>query len=83
MEYKYDVFISYSSRNQAVADAICHELESSGIRCWYAPRNIGAGQSWAGAIISAIRECRVFVLVFSGDSGYTASCIGNKKGRIE
>ncbi len=64
----YDVFISYSSRNQAVADAICHELESSGIRCWYAPRNIGAGQSWAGAIISGIRECRIFVLVFSRDS---------------
>ena len=64
----HDVFISYSSVNRAVADTICHELESSGIRCWYAPRDIAAGQSWAGAIISGIRECIIFVLVFSRDS---------------
>ena len=64
----HDVFISYSHVDAAVADAVCHELESNGIRCWYAPRNVEPGQSWAGAIVGAIRGCRVFVLIFSGNS---------------
>lgn len=64
----HDVFISYSHKDEAVADAVCHELESYGIRCWYAPRNIEAGQSWAAAIVAGIRGCRVFVLIFSGSS---------------
>ncbi|MBP5493609.1 MAG: toll/interleukin-1 receptor domain-containing protein, partial [Lachnospiraceae bacterium] len=36
----FDVFISYSSKNKNVADAIVAEFESSGIKCWYAPRDI-------------------------------------------
>ena len=64
----HDVFISYSHKNGTVADAICHELEAGGIRCWYAPRNIEYGESWSGAIMKALRSSKVFVLVFSGDS---------------
>lgn len=61
----FDVFISYSSKDQVVANAACARLESAGIRCWIAPRDIGAGRDWGEAIIEAIECCQVMVLVFS------------------
>jgi TolB-like protein/Tfp pilus assembly protein PilF len=59
------VFISHSSKDKDVADAICHRLESADIPCWMAPRNIEFGSDWTEAIMRGITACRVFVLVFS------------------
>jgi len=59
------VFISHQSHDKAVASAICVELERSGFPCWIAPRDIRAGQTWAGAITAAIKEAAAVVLVFS------------------
>jgi WD40 repeat protein len=61
----HDVFISHSSCDKTVADAVCAALESTGIRCWVAPRDILPGQEWAKSIIEAIEGCRVMVVVFS------------------
>jgi hypothetical protein len=61
----YDVFISHSSKDKTVADATCAFLESKGIRCWIAPRDIRPGANYGGAILKAIREARVMVLIFS------------------
>lgn len=63
-----DVFISYSSHNRTVADAVCATLEAGGLRCWIAPRDIAAGADWGQAIIDAIAECKALVLVFSSHS---------------
>ena len=62
------IFISYSSKDKYVADALCHYLEEHNIPCWIAPRDILAGQSWAGAIVKAIRECSAMVLIYSAES---------------
>jgi TolB-like protein len=59
------VFISHSSKDKVIADAICQRLESAGIPCWMAPRNIEFGSDWTEAIMQGISACRVFVLVFS------------------
>src|SRR6267143_3294777 len=59
------VFISHSSKDKAIADAICHQLESAEIPCWMAPRNIEYGSDWTEGIMRGITACRVFVLVFS------------------
>jgi hypothetical protein len=61
----HDVFISHSSRDKPTADAVCALLESDGLRCWIAPRDVQAGVSYAGAIIEAVNECRAMVLIFS------------------
>ena len=50
----HDVFISYSHRDQKVADAVCGRLEQAGHRCWIAPRDVGAGE-WGKAIIEGMR----------------------------
>jgi len=62
----HDVFISHSTVNKPAADAACAVLEARGIRCWIAPRDIKPSQSWAAAIVEAIEETRIFLLVFSG-----------------
>jgi hypothetical protein len=65
----HDVFISYSHRDKTAADAACAVLESSGVRCWIAPRDVSPGaQDWPTAIIEAIGGCRVMVLIFSSEA---------------
>ncbi len=61
----HDVFVSYASGDKSVADAVCATLESHGIRCWIAPRDVLTGMHYGEAIIDAIHECRIMVLVFS------------------
>ncbi len=64
----HDVFVSYASKDQGTAMAAVHALESAGIRCWIAPRDVKAGAVWAQAIVDAIGGCRVFVVVFSSNA---------------
>jgi formylglycine-generating enzyme required for sulfatase activity len=64
----HDVFISYSSADKPRADAVCAALESEGVRCWIAPRDITPGQHWPEAIMDAISNSRLMVLVFSAGS---------------
>ena len=61
----HDVFISYSSSDRNIANAVCARLEANGVRCWIAPRDIPPGTSWGSAIIRALSEARVMVLLFS------------------
>ncbi len=71
----YDVFISYSEQDKAVAEAVCTTLESSDIRCWIAPRDILPGSEWAESIIDAIDGSSVFVLVLSSASNKSPQVI--------
>src|SRR5882762_2510648 len=64
----HDVFISHSSNNRTVANAVCAALESIGTRCWIAPRDVLPGRSYSGEITRAIQQSRAFVLIFSEHS---------------
>lgn len=64
----YDVFISYSSKDKTYADAIIHTLEEHGIKCWIAYRDATPGEKYSSSIIAAIRETKVFLLIFSKNS---------------
>jgi hypothetical protein len=59
------VFISHSSKDRESADAICAHLESAGIKCWIAPRDIEPGATWTKGIMQGLEACRVLILVFS------------------
>lgn len=61
----FDAFISYSSQDKPTADAACAMLESLGIRCWIAPRDVMPGSEYGASIVDAIHNSRVVVLVFS------------------
>jgi hypothetical protein len=71
----HDVFISYSSSNKPVADAVCAGLEAEGIRCWIAPRDVLPGQNYGESIVHAIAACKVVVLVFSAATNVSQAVI--------
>jgi formylglycine-generating enzyme required for sulfatase activity/WD40 repeat protein len=64
----HDVFISHSSKDKTIADAACACLESRGIRCWVAPRDIVAGADWGSSIIDGINGAKAMVLILSSHS---------------
>jgi len=64
----HDVFISYSSKDKTIADAVCARLEARAIRCWIAPRDVHPGLPYAEEIIDGIQSCRVMVLVLSANA---------------
>jgi TolB-like protein len=59
------IFMSYASQDFAVANALVEALELCGLRCWIAPRDVVAGSLFAEAIVRALNEAKVFVLVLS------------------
>lgn len=71
------VFISYSSKEMKVARQVCEYLESNGVSCWIAPRNINPGDNYATQIVHAIRDCSVLVLLAS-DSTNASGHVSNE-----
>jgi len=64
----HDVVISYATQDKKIADAVCAGLESRGVRCWIAPRDVLPGEEYAKSIVVAIENCRTVVVVFSSFS---------------
>jgi adenylate cyclase len=60
------VFLSYASPDAEVANQVCQFLESHGVSCWMAPRDVKPGAAYADAIVRAINEASALVLVLSG-----------------
>jgi hypothetical protein len=61
----HDILISYSHSDKASADAACAILESEGLRCWIAPRDILPGSEWTESIMDALGGAKALVLLFS------------------
>jgi hypothetical protein len=71
----HDIFVSYSSKDKPVADAVVAGLEGQGIRCWIAPRDVLPGTSWGDAIVSAIASSKIMVVVLSENSNNSRQVI--------
>jgi hypothetical protein len=63
----HDVFISYSSRDHKIADAVCKALEKDGTKCWIAPRDI-IGGTYSAAIVRAINSSKIMILILSSNA---------------
>lgn len=63
--HHHDAFVSYSTSDKPVADAVVARLEQAGIRCWIASRDVVPGQIWSDAIVKAIEDSKLMVVVFS------------------
>ena len=61
---EHSVFISYHHDSSAqLVEHIVRALENSGIKCWYAPRDVES--KYAGDIVRAIEECKIFLLIMN------------------
>ncbi len=63
-----DVFISFSFKDQKIAEAIVCALESKKIKCWISYRDADLGEEYAASIVRAIKQCEIVLLVFSENS---------------
>ena len=61
-----DIFVSYCTKSDrdAAYELVAH-VESRGIECWIAPRDVQGGMEWAAEIVNAITVAKVMVLIFS------------------
>jgi len=64
----HDAFVSYASTDRVVAYQMVDYLEACGIRCWVAPRDVPGGRNYAEAILGALVESKLFLLLFSDES---------------
>jgi TPR repeat protein len=62
------VFLSHASKDKKIADTICAAVESRGIQCWMATRDVHPGENFQQAIVRAIRSTKVMLFVFSANS---------------
>ena len=67
IEY-YSTFISYSSKDQSFAERIYADLQSNGVRCWYAPENLKIGEKFRVGIDESIRIHDKLLLILSEQS---------------
>lgn len=68
MDSKYDVFISYSRKDTAVADRICAALDHQGISYFIDRQGIGGGQEFPEVLAEAIVGCRIMLYLASRNS---------------
>ena len=67
--YNHDVFISFSFKDQALADAIVNQLTSKyQIPCWICTEQIRAGDYYYDDIADAISASKVLVFVQTKNS---------------
>jgi len=64
----HEVFISHSSKDKKMADAVCHYLEHERLGCWIAPRDVRPGANFAGEIVEAIPRSKVMLIILSANS---------------
>lgn len=64
-----DIFVSYCTKSDrdAAYELVAH-VESRGIECWIAPRDVQGGMEWAAEIVNAITVAQVMVLIFSASA---------------
>jgi hypothetical protein len=62
------VFVSFATEDREQAYALVDHLESRGLTCWIAPRNIPEGTPYATAIVDGIRSSNAILVVLSSAS---------------
>jgi uncharacterized protein YjbI with pentapeptide repeats len=64
----YSCFISYSTKDQQFVERIYADLQSKGVRCWFAPQDLKIGDRIRNEIDDSIRLHDKLLLVLSKDS---------------
>ena len=63
-----DIFVSFASKDVRVAMTLCGALENRGFSCWISARDIEPGANFQSAIVRALRQAKIMLLVFTANS---------------
>ena len=64
----YSCFISYSSKDQSFAERLHADLQSKGVRCWFAPEDMDIGDKIRPRIEESIHQYDKLLLILSEHS---------------
>jgi hypothetical protein len=64
----YTCFISYSSKDQEFAERLYADLQSKGVRCWFAPEDIKIGEKFRQRIDESVRLYDKLLVILSQHS---------------
>jgi hypothetical protein len=67
-DFKYDVFLSHSSKDKAVVRAVAEKLCEDGIRVWLDDWEVHAGDSIPAKVEDGLENSRVLVLCMSANA---------------
>lgn len=67
-DFKYDVFLSHSPKDNAVVRPIAERLRSDGLRVWFDEWEVHPGDSVAAKIEEGLEHSRVLVLCMSANA---------------
>ena len=62
---KHDIFICFSSKDEATARTVVQFLEARGVTCWISLRDVATGQNYQETIVQALEHARGIVFLFS------------------
>jgi hypothetical protein len=62
------VFISYASKDEALASKLVASLEEAGLDAWYKKREILPGDNWAEKISQGLKESNAMVVLLTADA---------------
>lgn len=62
------VFISYSSKDEALATRLVASLEQAGLDAWYKKREIMPGDNWAEKIAQGLKQSNAMVVLLTVDA---------------
>jgi hypothetical protein len=62
---KHDIFICFSSKDEASARKVVALLEQRNLKCWISLRDVRAGENYQEAIVHALEAARGIVFLFS------------------
>ena len=65
---KHDIFISFSSKDEAVARRVVAFLEEREFVCWISSRDVEPGQNYQESIVTAIETAKILIFLFSENS---------------
>src|SRR5882724_4825119 len=71
----HEIFVCFSSKDEAAARRVVSFLEGRGVRCWISARDVEPGQNYQESIVQALEAAKAIVFLFSENS--------NKSGEIK
>ena len=78
-----EVFISKSTKDDTIANAICNVLEKNNISCWIAPRDITPGLNYAAEIIRGIENAKILLVIVSQNSNESGHVLNEINRAVE
>jgi hypothetical protein len=67
-DFKYEVFLSHSSKDKVVVRPLAERLRSDGLRVWFDEGELKPGDHWPKKIDDGLEAARVLVLCMSAQT---------------